>query len=921
MRSGDREPRRSCGPRRPSLAGICQKVTVTVATALAGFGLTATSTAQAQNLDPKLWVTNGPVYATALSGKTLYIGGAFTYVGPYTGGGVPTDATDGLPIPGFPKVQGSVRAIAADGSGGWYIGGAFDLVGGVPRANLAHIRADLTVGDWDPGVDGLVQTLAVSEGTVYAGGGFTIIGGQARNNIAALDALSGAATTWNPGANNWVWTIAVGAGAVYAGGDFTTIGGETRSYVAALDISTGLATGWNPAADSWLESLALSGGTVYAAGNFTSIGGQARNRVAALDETSGLATPWNPDASDVVRALAVDGNTIYVGGDFVTDPRLPATATIGGQPRNHVAAIEAATGLATPWNPDVPTWVRGLAVSGGSVYVGGDYIAAAYDIITAQRTTWDPRPNAKVRALSASGGMLYVGGEFTSVGGQGRPRIAALDTDTGEATAWNPIATGTVRALAVRGNTVYAGGDFSVPPVPPGDPDDPTIGGQPRNFIAALDATTGLATAWNPDANWTVYALAAAEGTVYAGGTFTTIGGQGRSHIAALDATTGQSTSWDPNANGQVVSALAVSGNTVHAGGNFTTIGGQARNRIAALDRTTGLATEWNPNASGSVLTLAVSGDWLYAGGSFTIIGGQPRNRIASLWIADGSATSWNPNANGIVRSLAVSGNMVYAGGDFTAIGGQARNRIAKLDVTTAMVMAWNVDLNNRVWTLAADDAALYAGGEFTLLGGKPCLYLAGIRDDWPTATLLSTFTADWRAGAVELVWAFADVTGLMSVRVERAPRVEGPWIECAVETRQDGDRTVAMDRDILEGTTYWYRLVTTGASGLQDLFGPIAATTGRTIRGFTLGPPGPNPSGGELRIEFDVPWRSRLRLRLFDVQGRELATLLDGDYGAGRHQMIWDGSGRIRPIPVGVHFLQLETPEGTRTRRIVVAR
>jgi hypothetical protein len=87
-----------------------------------------------------------------------------------------------------------------------------------------------------------------------------------------------------------------------------------------------------------------------------------------------------------------------------------------------------------------------------------------------------------------------------------------------------------------------------------------------------------------------VRALAVSGNTVYAAGNFTNIGGQARRCIAALDARTGQATSWDPNAN-NVVYTLAVNGNTVYAGGSFIAIGGQFRNRTAALDATTGLAT------------------------------------------------------------------------------------------------------------------------------------------------------------------------------------------------------------------------------------------------------------------------------------------------------------------------------------------
>jgi hypothetical protein len=170
--------------------------------------------------------------------------------------------------------------------------------------------------------------------------------------------------------------------------------------------------------------------------------------------------------------------------------------------------------------------------------------------------------------------------------------------------------------LLVSGPTVYVGGRFA------------TIGGQPRNHIAALDEATGLATGWDPNANGDVYALAVSGSTVYVGGDFTTIGGQPRNHIAALDAATGLATAWDPNANDAVL-ALAVSGPTVYVGGEFTTIGGQPRSHLAAVGRTTGLALAWDPGASYRVWTFAASGSTVYVGGSFSRAGGQSRSGLA----------------------------------------------------------------------------------------------------------------------------------------------------------------------------------------------------------------------------------------------------------------------------------------------------
>ena len=69
-----------------------------------------------------------------------------------------------------------------------------------------------------------------------------------------------------------------------------------------------------------------------------------------------------------------------------------------------------------------------------------------------------------------------------------------------------------------------------------------SIGGQPRNFIARLDATTGLADSFNPTANGSVLAIAVqADGKILAGGGFTTLSPNGgatvtRNHIGRLEA-------------------------------------------------------------------------------------------------------------------------------------------------------------------------------------------------------------------------------------------------------------------------------------------------------------------------------------------------------------------------------------------------
>jgi hypothetical protein len=91
------------------------------------------------------------------------------------------------------QVDGSVLAVAPDGAGGWYIGGRFTSVGGVPRSRLARITASGvldTTFQSGPSTDGplsAVHALAVSGSTVYAGGSFASI-----SQCLALAASGGA---------------------------------------------------------------------------------------------------------------------------------------------------------------------------------------------------------------------------------------------------------------------------------------------------------------------------------------------------------------------------------------------------------------------------------------------------------------------------------------------------------------------------------------------------------------------------------------------------------------------------------------------------------------------------------------------------------------------------------------------------------
>lgn len=848
-------------------------------------------------------ITDRPVHALARSGDLLYLGGEFTRVGPATGSSAALDLVTGRALL-FPRPNGYITDIEPDGEGGWFVAGSFDWFCGLPRRNLVHVRSDLTVSPWDARMDpGSVSSIARVGTTLYVGGDFTTVGGAARRHLAAVSTVTALATPWNPQPNHYVFEVVVHEGTVYVGGLFTTIGGAPRFELAAVSAATGLATAWNPqpapGSSYNVMALAVQDSVVYVGGNFLGMGGSARARLAAIHAGTGEVLPWNPGANQRVETIVPRGGTILVGGRFTE---------AGGAARRGLVALDRETGGALEWNPSPgpEPFVSAMEVDGSTLYVGGafDSIAgtarssiAAVDLVTGEATGWDPGCNGAVLALARSGPRIFAGGFFELIGAEHRDRIAALDVQTGRVTDWNPGADDVVRAMTIDGSRLYVGGSFK------------RLAGVKRRRLAAFDTATGAVLDWHPDADASVRAIAVAGSSVYAGGTFTRIGGLERERIAEIDATSAAATAWNPGAD-STVRALAVGDGCVYAGGSFTRAGGAPRGRIAALDRATGAATAWNADVGGvphpDVYALLASGTRVLAAGDFATIAGTAQAHLAALDVADGSVLPWGSGLDFTCYALATDGVTVYAAG----------SSVRALDAATGTPDSWRL-FANPVQSLAVDGSTVYLGGGFRAVDGAiryGVAALAGV----PTATTVSLFVAESTGRGVALRWRLSG--DLAEAWIDRAPAATGPWTRMTFEIERQGEDFLATDEDIEEGETRYYRIVVESPDG-RSTFGPIVVTAGVAPPEFALLRVSPSPASGPVRVEFSLAHESSIRLDVLDLQGRRVATLVDGAHRAGRHHASWSGESDRGPVPAGVYFVRYQAAGRVSSRRIVLSR
>jgi RHS repeat-associated protein len=618
------------------------------------------------------------------NGQRIYVGGDFDYFGRRTGSLVSLDTAGGSVDPAYPEVAGpyytGVRTIVPDGLGGWYIGGDFRYVGGLPRERLAHIRADGSVdAGFNPGADGSVSALALSGGELYVGGSFQQIGGQSRPRLAKLSALTGAPAAWAPNPDQAVRALALDGATLYAGGDFRNVGATARDRLASFDIATGSLSLWNPGPSDTVSSIAISGTTLYVGGGFTTIDGYRKAHIAAFDTITGaLRTEWGAGLglSGSVNAIAPHGNgALFIGGSFTA-------------PRAYLAKLFASSGqVDLDWGPP------------------------------------NSPANAPVNAIAVSSdpvgeGVVYLGGEFTSIDGQTRYHAAALPRDSNSLastrlTAWNPRLGGSVDAIGLSGGRVFAGGRFRAADV------------VERQNLAELNAVSGEPTAWRADANAEVRALELAEGRLYVGGDFTTIKGANRNGLASFAVRDGALTGWNPETNG--VNALVASSGRLYVGAGVY-YQGSSRANIAAFNLATGSLSSWSANPGGTVRDIAANATDVYMGGDFGV-------RSASV---GGSMSTWDPplSAGGYVRALALEGGRLYVGGRFSSIDGQARRNLASFDLQGPKLRPWDPAPDNGSGSgdvlkiASADGRTILVGGSFTTISGVSRMGLAAVDPD-----------------------------------------------------------------------------------------------------------------------------------------------------------------------------------------------
>jgi hypothetical protein len=182
----------------------------------------------------------------------------------------------------------------------------------------------------------------------------------------------------------------------------------------------------------------------------------------------------------------------------------------------------------------------------------------------------------------------------------------------------------------------------------------------------------------------------------------------------------------------------------------------------------------------------------------------------------------------------------------------------------------------------------------------------------------LTAFTASTSGESVDLRWSTASETNNAGFDVERSTDGEtftAIGFEPGVGTTEEAQSYRFVDQEAPFATTLFYRLRQVDTDGTFE-YSPVVEVE-VTPSAVALLPVAPNPVSASARLRYELPEATTVRLQVFDLLGRRVATLADGEKPAGRHEVSWQGAG----LASGTYFVRLQAGSTAQTQMLRLVR
>ncbi|MBU1707053.1 T9SS type A sorting domain-containing protein, partial [bacterium] len=215
-------------------------------------------------------------------------------------------------------------------------------------------------------------------------------------------------------------------------------------------------------------------------------------------------------------------------------------------------------------------------------------------------------------------------------------------------------------------------------------------------------------------------------------------------------------------------------------------------------------------------------------------------------------------------------------------------------------------------------DGLWYLRFEYSNPNIEPVCYCVFFEDQLPVE--LNLFEAVPGDRAVTLNWSTA--TEMNNDHFEIARRASETGNFTIIQevpgsgTKSTETNYTYIDRSVINEVTYYYQLTAVDINGqreVQDIMASATPTAG-VVTEYALHQCYPNPFNPVTEIRYDLAEGGMVKLAVFDVLGRQVASLVSTEQSIGRYSVRFDASH----LATGVYLYQLQVNDFTTTKKML---
>ncbi len=266
---------------------------------------------------------------------------------------------------------------------------------------------------------------------------------------------------------------------------------------------------------------------------------------------------------------------------------------------------------------------------------------------------------------------------------------------------------------------------------------------------------------------------------------------------------------------------------------------------------------------------------------------------------------SWTGVNNGLtdlnVKSLAISDTNLFAGTINAGVFLSTNNGASWTEINTGLAIT-------DVPSLAVSATNLFAGSYGSGVYRKPLEVIVPVE--------LTSFRAAASGMEVTLNWTTATELNNQLFEIQR--KIGSNDFVTISQLKGHGTTTnpnqYSYVDKLINGGKYYYRLKQTDFDGRFEYSNEINVEVSVPYK-FTLEQNYPNPFNPATAIKYSIPEQSYVTLKVYDILGREVATLVNGQKSAGSYEINFNAE----KLASGVYFYKVQSGQRFLIRKMIL--